>query len=96
MLLAVDLDEDFIDIERIAIAAVLSLQSSGMERAELDASEADRFAADSNASFGEKIFNVAVAEVEAIVEPDSIGNSIRRESVPFIGVHAPILAICWD
>ena len=61
MLLAVDLDEDFIDIECIAIAAVLSLQSSGMERAELDASEADRFAADSNASFSEQIFNVAVA-----------------------------------
>jgi hypothetical protein len=36
-----------------------------------------------------------VAQVEAIVEPNSVGNDIRRESVTFIGVHASSLAICW-
>jgi hypothetical protein len=72
---------------------VLALQSSRVDGSELDAPEADRFAADSIASFGEQFFNVAVAQVEAIVEPDSIGNDIRRESVAFVGVHRPILAI---
>ena len=41
MLSAVDLHEDFIDIESIAIAPVLSLQSPCVESAELDAPPAD-------------------------------------------------------
>jgi hypothetical protein len=96
VLLAVYLHEDFVDIKGITESSVSLLQSTCVCGSELDAPEADRFAADSNASFGEQIFNVAVAEVEARVEPDSIGNDIGRESVPFIDVHAPILAICWD
>ena len=41
MLLAVDFHEDFIDVKRVAIASVLSLQSTGIDRSELDAPEAD-------------------------------------------------------
>ena len=91
MLLAVDLDDNFIDIECIAIATVLSLQSSGKERAELDAPQSDCFTADSNTSLGEKIFNIAMAEVEAIVEPDCVRNDSWREAMPFVGVHRLIL-----
>jgi len=35
----------------------------------------------------------SVAEIEAIVEPDSIRNDVRRVSVAFICVHMPSLAI---
>jgi hypothetical protein len=91
MLLAVDLDEDFIDIECIAIATVLSLQTSGTERAELDPPQSDCFAADSSTSLGEKIFNIAMAEVEALVEPDCVRNDIWREAMPFVCVHRLIL-----
>jgi len=59
MLLAVDSDEDFIDVESIAIASVLSLQSPGVKRAELDTPEADRFATDGDASLGEEIFDIS-------------------------------------
>jgi hypothetical protein len=41
MLLAVDLHEDFIDVEGVAISTVLSLQSSGVDSSEFDAPEAD-------------------------------------------------------
>ena len=34
---------------------------------------------------------LAVTEIEAIVEPDSVGDDIRRESVAFVSVHALIL-----
>ena len=44
-------------------------------------------------AFSQKIFDIPVAQVEALVEPDSIGNEFRRESVAFVGVHAPSLAI---
>lgn len=28
-----------------------------------------------------------------VAEPDGIGNDVRRESVPFVGIHQPILSI---
>jgi hypothetical protein len=51
MLLAVDLDEDLIDKERITIAPVFSFQSTGVHSSELYAPQTNRFAADSNAPF---------------------------------------------
>ena len=53
--------EDFIDVESVAVAPALSFQSSGVEGTELDTPEADRFAANCNASFSEKVFDIAVA-----------------------------------
>ena len=41
MLLAIDLDEDFVDVESVTVASMLSFQSSGVKSAELDAPEAD-------------------------------------------------------
>ena len=35
---------------------------------------------------------IAVTQVEAIVEPDGIGNDIWRESVALVGIHWPILS----
>ena len=92
MLLAADFDEDFIDVERVAIASVLSLQATGINRSELDAPEADRFAADDDASFSEEIFYIAVTEVEAIIEPDGVGNDVRWESMALICIHVSILS----
>jgi hypothetical protein len=40
VLLAVDLDEDFINVEGIAVAMVLALQSAGINGAELNAEPA--------------------------------------------------------
>ncbi len=63
---------------------MLPLQSSGVNGSEFDAPEADRFAADGDTSLSQQIFNMAVTQIEAIVQPDSIGNYIWRESVAFI------------
>jgi len=52
MLLAIDFDEDFINEEGIAIAAVLTLQSSSVYSSELDTPEPDRFSTDGDASLG--------------------------------------------
>jgi hypothetical protein len=53
----------------------------------------DRFAADSDASLGKEIFDIAVAQIEKIVEPDSVGKDIGWESMAFICVHGPRLPI---
>jgi len=33
-----------------------------------------------------------MAEVESIVEPDSVGNDVWWKSVSLVSIHAPILA----
>ena len=51
MLFAIDSDEDFVDVESVAVASVLSPQSPTVDRTELDTPETNRFSADSDASF---------------------------------------------
>jgi hypothetical protein len=92
MLLAVDLHEYFINVEGIAVAPVLSLQAAGINGSELDTPETNRFSADGDAALSEQIFNISVAEIEAIVKPNGVTNDVRRESVAFIGIHPPILS----
>ena len=54
-------------------------------------------AANSDATFSEEIFNEwsgipALTQIEAIVEPDSIRNDVRREAISFICIHHLILS----
>ncbi len=51
MLLAIDLHEDFIDVEGIAVALVPWFQAPGKCGTELDTPKTDRLAADDNTSF---------------------------------------------
>ena len=85
--------EDFIDEEDITLSSVLPLQSSSIQSAELDAPEANCFSGYSDASLGEKIFDIAVTEVESIIEPDGVRNDIRRETVSFVYIHRRIVSI---
>ena len=85
--------EDFVDIEGVAVSSVLSLQPLCIQGAKFDAPESDRFPSDDNASFCEKVFDIAVAQIETIVEPNCVRNGIWRESVSYIGIHWPILSI---
>ncbi len=93
MLLAVYLHKDFIDVEGIAIASVFSLKSPCVQSTELDAPESDRFTTDSDASFSQEVFNIPVAQIESVVEPDGVGNNVGWEAMALIGINAPILAI---
>ena len=93
MLLAVDPQKDFINVEGIAIAPVLSFQSPGINSYALDAPKANRFAAYSDNSFSEQVFDVSMAEIETVVEPDGVADDIWWESVAFINSHRPSLPI---
>jgi hypothetical protein len=61
MLLTLDLDEDFIDVERVAIAAMLSLKPACANSSELDAPKSDSFATDSDATLSQEIFYISMA-----------------------------------
>jgi hypothetical protein len=93
MLLAVDLHEDFVNVKGVAVASVLSFQAACINRPEFDTPQANCFASDRDATLSQQIFDVSVAQIEAVVESDCIGNDIWRESVTFIGIHPPILSI---
>ncbi len=72
---------------------MLALQSAGINHSEFYAPETDCFTADGDASLGQEIFDVSVAEIESRVEPDSVGDDVWRESMPFVGIHLAILSI---
>jgi hypothetical protein len=55
--------------------------------------EANRLSGHGDAAFGEKIFNIAETEIEAIVEPDGVGNDAGWKAIAFICIHPPILSI---
>ena len=48
-----DFDEDFIDVEGVAVASVLTLQSACINGSELYAPETDRLSGYSDASLGQ-------------------------------------------
>lgn len=93
MLFAIDFDKDLIDVESIAVALVLSLQSASINGTELDTPQTSRFSADTDFSFSEEIFDIAVAQVEPVVQPNCLTDDIWRESVSFICIHPPILPV---
>jgi hypothetical protein len=75
-----------------SVTSVFLSPALGKAGSELNAPESNRFSADSDASLCQQIFNVSVAQVEAIVEPDGAGNDVRWESVAFVCVHPSILS----
>ena len=68
----VDLDEDFINVEGVAVAVVLSLESACINGTELDAPQADRLPCDDDAPLGQEILDITVTQIESVVEPYSI------------------------
>jgi len=85
LLLAVDSNEDFVQVPNIAEPALTPLQFSGIVWAELLAPEPNRFVRNGNSAFGEKILHIAEAQTETMVNPDSIADDFQRETVTVIG-----------
>jgi hypothetical protein len=93
MLFAIDLYKDFINVECIAVASMLAFQSACINGAELDTPETDCLSADGDATFSEEVFDISMAEIDSIVEPDSIGNDVGREAVALVCIHRRILVV---
>ena len=53
-------------------------------RAEFDTPQPDRLVADANTTLGHKILDIAVAQIEAVMEPDNVLNDRGRNSVAFV------------
>jgi hypothetical protein len=75
------------------VTSMLTPQSPCINRTKLDAPKTDSFSGYSDAAFGKEVFDIALAEIESVIEPNGIGNHIWRESVTRISIYAPILPI---
>jgi hypothetical protein len=80
-------------IQPDGVASMSPLQAPGIFGTKLDTPDADGFIADGDAPFCKEIFDIAVTEVETIVQPDRVAADIGGKSVPLISIHGPILAI---
>jgi hypothetical protein len=87
-----DPDEYLVDEERVAEPRVPALESLREQRSELVAPQPRRLVACLDSPLGEQVLDVALAEVEAMVEPDRVLDDGRRESVPLIGVGGSVHA----
>jgi hypothetical protein len=65
--LTIDLHEDFIDVQGIAVALVLALQSPGVPATKLDTPETDGFITYDNTSFSQQILDISMTQVEPII-----------------------------
>ena len=78
---ASDPDEDLVHEDGVAVAAVPAPQSMRVMGPEPFAPETDRLVGDEDASPGQQILDVPVAEVEAVIEPNGVPNDFSRKSV---------------
>jgi hypothetical protein len=71
---------------------MFSLQPPGVLRSELDTPQPDRFVADSNTSLGQQIFDISVAQGEAVVEPHRVTDNLRWKPVSLVCIHPLIVS----
>jgi hypothetical protein len=75
-----------------SVTSVCLFQTLGEAGSELDTPETDRFVAYGYTALGQQIFNISMAKVEPVVEPDCVADDIWRESVPLVGIHPGIIS----
>ena len=94
MLLSADLQKHFINEKSIAISLGPSSQSPCRLRSKLAAPQSNRLVAYLNATLWHQIFDIAMAEVKSMVEPNGVLNNFRRKPVTFVHlcrIHDQIL-----
>ena len=91
MLLTIDLHEDLVDEERIAITTVSPFETTSISSTKFNAPKSDGFVANNDASLREQVFDITIAEVESMVELDRVTDDVGRKSVTLISIHHQII-----
>ena len=84
LLLAVDSDEEFVQIPGITEASLFLLKTSGIVGSEFPAPLADGLVRNNYPAFGQKIFNITEAQTEAMIDPYGVADDFRRETVSVV------------
>jgi hypothetical protein len=95
LLATLDVHEQFVQVPRVAQAALPAPEDPGVRRTEPPTPQANRLVGHGDAPLSEEIFGIAEAQTETVVEPNGVTDDLRRESVPVVadGVadHRPTL-----
>jgi hypothetical protein len=83
LLLAVDSDEEFVQIPSITEASLFPFKTSGIVGSEFPAPLADGFIRNNDSAFGQKIFNITEAQTEAMIDPCGVADDFRRKRCPW-------------
>jgi len=98
VLCAVDGDEHFVQVPRVARLRSAAAQGVRIGLAELAAPLADGLVRQDDAPLSEQFLHVAVAEGEAEIPPDGVADDLRREPVALVTgdphqfIHGPSIA----
>lgn len=96
MLLTLNLDKDIVDKECIALTRMSAPKSLGIFRTKLYTPKTNRLVTDGDTSLGEQIFDITIAEVKSMVQPDRIADGIGGKLVAFVrrlgSFHSAIVA----
>jgi hypothetical protein len=92
LLLAVDSDEDFIQLQDVAEATPTPLESSSIVRTELLTAVSNGFISDDDSTFGQEIFHIAETHARTMMNPDGMADDFDREAITVVtgttGFHA--------
>ena len=81
LLLAVDSNEDLVQVPHIAEATLTPLQLSGIVGTEFLTPQPNRLIRDDDSSFGQKILDISEAQAEAMVKPHGIADDLGRDTM---------------
>jgi hypothetical protein len=97
LLLAVDSDEEFVQILGITEAALFLLKTSGLVGSEFPPPLSDGFVRNNDSAFGQKIFHITEPQTEAVIDPYGVADDFRREAVSAVAgwgaVHEMSLSV---
>jgi hypothetical protein len=79
LLLAVDSNEDLVQVPHIAEATLTPLQFSGIVGTEFLTPQPNRLIRDEDSSFGQKILDISEAQTETMVKPHAIADDLGRK-----------------
>ena len=91
VLLALNFHEYSIYIESVTIALVISAKSLGEFGAELRAPKPDGLIGHRNTTLSQQILNISMNQIESVVQPNSVANYRRRESMALVRDHPRII-----
>jgi len=67
---SLNIDEDFVNKESIAVTLMPAPKPRRILRAEFDTPQPDRLVADRNTTLGHKILDIAANQIEAMIQPE--------------------------
>jgi len=83
-LLPLNPNEDLVNEKGVAVGAMCAPQATDVRWSEFVAPEANGFVGDDDSAPGQQIFDVPMAQIEPVVEPDGVLDDLGRKSVPLV------------